>query len=991
MDLDLTALLVILHRQRNAVPTGLILTFLVSISCSTITRSAQQAPTQLYEGLKVSTVDLVAQPMMNVEVFRPLVAQKAEAPYSTADIQKTVAALEGTGKFSKIEVELKPEAEGLQVTFIMEPVFYVGMIYFPGATKVFSYQRLLQVVNYPTQEPYEAAWADQGKSSLTRFFAQQGYFAAQVKVETKLDQARKLADIVYNVTLGPRAKVGNVEISGPPSAEVALLKSALRSFRARLHGANLKEGKPYDPERLQAATQFLLDFLGKQNYFANSVHLDAPSYDPETNKAALHWHVTLGPTVLVRLTGARLSQRSLHSLIPIYEENTFDHDLVQEGERNLVSYFQGNGYFDVKISPKTSQEPSQISLVYQVDLGSRHRITSVKITGNRHFDQRKLADQVVVQRAQFLSHGKFNNDLVNRSVSNLTAYYRDAGYPDVQVQPQVIEHEQKVDVTFRITEGQLTSVETLNVEGNKTQSVGKLAPKGLNLKAGQPYSQSRLDNDRSQIIASYLELGYPNATLRWSVKPVAGASHRIVVTYLIDERTQVHISDMVALGDAHTKLVFLQQNTSVKAGAPLNEAKLLGSESSLYNLGIFDWVNVAPRRPITDQQTEEVQVKVHEAKRNSLIYGFGLQYTPVGGSLSSGIVALPGLPTLGLPSSFKIIEKNAFSPLASIEYSRLNLLGRAETASIATSLSFLDQRGSFSYTDPQFDGFKWASLLNVSAERSAQNPLFTARLGTASFQLEKVLDTAKTKRLQLRYTFQRTSLTNLLIQNFIPPEDLSVRSSMLSVSFIRDTRDKPLDAHRGSFQTLDLGISPKMIGSTDNFARFFGQSAYYRQMKPWMVWANDVRLGLVDSFAGSHVPISERFFSGGADSLRGFPLNGAGPQVLATLCTKVNDPASCTTQITAPTGGHELFILNSEGRFPLPLKKGLGVVAFYDGGNVYSSIGFSHFLSNYSNTVGLGLRYQTRVGPVRIDVGQNLNPVPGLKSTQLFITLGQSF
>ena len=332
----------------------------------------------------------------------------------------------------------------------------------------------------------------------------------------------------------------------------------------------------------------------------------------------------------------------------------------------------------------------------------------------------------------------------------------------------------------------------------------------------------------------------------------------------------------------------------MKAEAPLNEAKLLGSESSLYNLGIFDWVNVAPRRPITDQKTEEVQVKVHEAKRNSLTYGLGLLYTPVAGSLSSGIVALPGLPTLGLPSSFKIIEKNVFSPLGSIEYSRLNLLGRAETASIATSLSLLDQRGSFSYTDPQFAGFKWASLLNVSAERSAQNPLFTARLGTASFQLEKILDAARTKRLQFRYTFQRTTLTNLLIQNFIPPEDQNVRSSMLSASFIRDTRDKPLDAHRGVFQTLDFGISPKLMGSTDNFARFFGQTAYYRQMKPWMVWANEVRVGLVDSFAGSHVPISERFFSGGADSLRGFPLNGAGPQVLATLCTQANDPASCT-------------------------------------------------------------------------------------------------
>jgi outer membrane translocation and assembly module TamA len=126
-------------------------------------------------------------------------------------------------------------------------------------------------------------------------------------------------------------------------------------------------------------------------------------------------------------------------------------------------------------------------------------------------------------------------------------------------------------------------------------------------------------------------------------------------------------------------------------------------------------------------------------------------------------------------------------------------------------------------------------------------------------------------------------------------------------------------------------------------------------------------------------------------------LNGAGPQELATLCTEANSPATCTYKITTPAGGRELFIFNTEGRFPIPIdfpspiNKNLGGAVFYDGGNVYNAISFRGFISNFSNTVGIGLRYQTPIGPVRLDVGHNLNPVPGLKSTQLFITLGQSF
>ena len=139
----------------------------------------------------------------------------------------------------------------------MEPVFYSGTILFPGATKVFSYPRLLQVVDYPEQVPYEASRAEQGEPRLTKFFSRQGYFRARVKVATKLDPDRRLANIVYDVTLGPRAKFGAIQISGAPPAVAAKLKGALGSFHAFLHGATVKEGKPYSPGHLQAATKLL--------------------------------------------------------------------------------------------------------------------------------------------------------------------------------------------------------------------------------------------------------------------------------------------------------------------------------------------------------------------------------------------------------------------------------------------------------------------------------------------------------------------------------------------------------------------------------------------------------------------------------------------------------------------------------------------------------------------------------------------------------------
>jgi outer membrane protein assembly factor BamA len=168
-----------------------------------------------------------------------------------------------------------------------------------------------------------------------------------------------------------------------------------------------------------------------------------------------------------------------------------------------------------------------------------------------------------------------------------------------------------------------------------------------------------------------------------------------------------------------------------------------------------------------------------------------------------------------------------------------------------------------------------------------------------------------------------------------------------------------------------------------------GQASYYKPFGK-TVWANRITLGLAEGFGGSAVPTSERFFSGGETTLRGFPINGAGPQRTVPACSNPAVPSTCVN-LQVPVGGDQLFIFNSELRFPLRIKEGLGAAVFYDGGNVYGPISFSTFIRDYTNTVGVGLRYATPVGPIRFDIGRNLNPVKGVKATQFYITLGQAF
>ena len=252
------------------------------------------------------------------------------------------------------------------------------------------------------------------------------------------------------------------------------------------------------------------------------------------------------------------------------------------------------------------------------------------------------------------------------------------------------------------------------------------------------------------------------------------------------------------------------------------------------------------------------------------------------------------------------------------------------------------------------------------------------------------LNPDKTTNLFLRYSLKQTGLTNLLIPELVPREDQHVRLSTLSATYIRDTRDLQLDAHRGIYESFEIDMNPAALGSSASFARAIGQAAYYQKIFKDIIWANSLRIGMAQQFAGSRVPLSEKFFTGGGSTLRGFPLNGAGPQRIIPACSNPADASTCS-QIQVPVGGKELFLVNSEFRIPLPIKKGLGLAAFYDGGNVYERIGFHRFGADYTNTLGIGLRYATPVGPIRIDIGHNLNPLPGIKSTQIFVTLGQAF
>ena len=945
-----------------------------------------------YEGQTVTSIDIAGRPELKVSQFASSIVQHSGQPFDKLKVDSTAAALKAAGKFQNVRIQVDPEANGLRVLFVIEPAVYYGIYQFPGAER-FTYSRLVQVANYQSQAPYNATEVEQNRQSLLRFFQQTGYFQAAVSTELKIDAQHGFVNVIFHADLGRKAKFGVIDIAGLPPSQSADLQRRLASLLARARGAAICKGKTYNRSTLTKATSYLQVRLQKEGFLAAQVKLDGAEYHADSNHADIHFSVKTGAKTQLQIAGAHLWPWTKKALLPEYQGVGVDEETLQEGQQALISYYQAKGYFNVKVTSDMGGDDKLRTVTYRISKEKKHKVTDVRITGEAQLKADDLEPHLAVEKKHLFSHGQFSDQLVRTSVNNLKAVYQSQGFSSVQVTSSVVNHGGDIQVAFHITEGPRDVVNALSIEGARTFPQAQFAPKGLKVAAGQPYSQANVEADRASIVANYLKAGYLTSSFRETATQVAkNDPHHINVVYHIYEGPRVFTGEIVTLGRNHTQQRLIDQDiATIKPDQPLTETDLLTAGSNLYNhTGVFDWSEVDPKSQITTQTSEDVLVKVHEAKRNDFTYGFGFEVINRGGSIPSGTVALPNLPPIGLPSSFKTSQATFYGPRGTVQYTRNNLRGKGESLSVTAFAGRLDQRAAIYYIDPNFRWSPWKSTVSFSAERNEQNPIFSSQQEIGSYQIQRFIDSRKQNLFFVRYSFSKTDLTRIEIPELVPTADQHVRLSGFGANLTRDTRDNVLDEHKGVFGSLEVDVNSSKLGSSVDFAKLTSQAAFYKEKFHHIVWANSLRIGLAQPFNNSRVPLSEAFFTGGGDSLRGFPLDGAGPQRNIYVCGAGESAPNCP-QINVPSGGNELFVINAEARIPIPLKKGLGIVPFYDGGNIFPRIGFHDFTSLYSNNVGIGLRYATPVGPVRIDLGHNLNPVPGVSSTNYFISIGQAF
>lgn len=917
-------------------------------------------------------------------------------PFKTGDrvtrdgVRESIEKLHDTGRFADIRVEADKTSDGQVVlSFVTVPNYFIGDVTVEGTPNRPSENQVSNVSKLQLGELFTPEKLDRALASIKQLLEENGFHQATVRVEKRPHPENQQIDLNFVIAPGAQARVGQVTVTGKPGFSQGQIQDI-----AKMHRGDL-----VTVQRVSNGLDRIRKKYQKQDRLLAQVAIRSRIYHLESNTIDFTIDVNPGPKVLVGVQGFKISQSLIRRSVPVYEENAFDDDLLNEGRRNLLNVLQGKGYFDAKVGLKKHAESSNLlQVVYVIDPGPRHKLVKIILAGNKYFPDDLIRGRMQIAQAErFFSHGRYNQRLLSDDVRNAEDLYHTNGFEQVKVSGTIIDNyggeEKQLAVKMEIDEGPQTVVGALHIVGN--QVISETEYPTLNTSAGQPFSETNIATDRDILLNFYFNHGFPNAAFEASAKPSA-EENRMDVTYTVHEGERFFVDQVLLSGLEHTRPYIAERELRVKSGDDLSQLDMLRTQQRLYDLGIFGQVDTAVQNPQGSERQKNVLVDVEEAKRYTFNYGVGLEFQtgqPAGSTQPQGATGV--------------------SPRVSFEMTRLNFRGINHTVTFKAHVGRLQQRALISYDAPRWlDTENWRLSLTAFYDNTLDVTTFTSERLEGSVQAQQTISRASTMFYQFNYRRVRASDIEIS-QDQIPLLSQPVRVGIPGFSYIRDKRDNPLETTRGNYTTIDGGTASSYFGSEADFGRILVQNSTYqlfgknRPTDRKFVFARSTRIGIEVPFgdtiiaqpgeaipaANNLIPLAERFFSGGGNSHRGFGLNQAGPR----------DP------ITGfPLGGSALFINNLELRLPPPtlpwVQDNLSFAIFHDAGNVFTdghdmlhsllqwrqknsdvcTAMKTRYDCNYnyiSHAIGVGVRYKTPIGPVRFDFGYNLNP-PKFPETQ---------
>lgn len=591
-------------------------------------------------------------------------------------------------------------------------------------------------------------------------------------------------------------------------------------------------------------------------------------------------------------------------------------------------------------------------------------VSDLSFTGTQAVSEDQLKSILATREGSWLPWGDkryFSREQFEADLKRIEAFYADRGYPDARITSFDVElspDQSSVDITVNIAEGEPLRVERILLEGFDPlpDEHEETLETRLPLKVGQPLDRALLQASREAALDELRDHGYPYASVRLSESPGSG-EHLAVIALSAEAGPVAHFGPIEIVGNTSVSDSIVRRQLWFGPGQLYEQNKLRESQRRLYGLELFQFVNVEPVGMETESSTIGTRVTVVEGKHRRVNFSAGY-------------------------GSEEKVRGEA-------DWRHVNWFGGARTLGLFGRYSSLDRGVRVNFDQPYFISRFYSVGLTAQSWFADEVPYDLTTVGgrvtlTRHFRRggAPVLDGLRpTNTLAFTYLNEWTDcrISNAAL------EDLSFRDeliavgcnptgigggdpgtskgqvSSLAVDFGRTTTDSLLDARRGYLAAVHLEQAGRWLGGDFDFYELTAEGRYYRSVANRAVVALRARAGSIDAWGPQDqlVPFFKRYFLGGSANLRGWgrfevsPLSGAG----------------------LPIGGHSFLNFSTEVR--VPITGNIGAVLFLDGGNVwYDPWDFD--LRDMRYDAGPGLRYNTPIGPLRVDLAYQLNPIDGL-------------
>ena len=907
-----------------------------------------------------------------------LVEVQRDQPLNLAELRGSIMQLHSAGRFDDIRVRGLVSGAGIELIFDLVPRHPVDRVTLVGMRGL-STGELDRELRQRFNGVPGGAQADAAARTIERALSDRGYRRAVVRPSIETSHLPDRATLVLTADLGPLTVVTSARVEGASPLGVAEV----------LRRAGVAVGQPYRSRAIDVGLDAIVEDLRTRGYYEATVSHLADVVSTDGRSADVIITVESAVPVTLKFEGDPLPGKD-SDLVPIKREGSADQDLLEDSVRRIESALRRDGYWKGRAVFAQSVTPTGKVITITVTRGVRYRFAGLDVSGSRQLTADAVAAMIAIE-----PDALFDESKVARGVGALREAYRQQGFAAATItataeelppakpggDPRVIER-------LVVNEGIQTTVADVVVTGASRVPPAELLA-AMRLKRDGPYVAGLVPGDRENVRQKYDERGYGAVMVELRPRINDEGTRATIHVDVVAEGPQTLLDHVIIAGNRRVSDETIRNAIGLTPGQPLGMATRQALQQRLSAMGFFRRVAIAEAPHPGGETGTDLIITVEEAPTTTIAYGGGLEAGMRARTAADG----------------GTVDKLEVAPRASFEVGRTNINGKNRSVNLFSGVSlrpidapgdptrdgkccgFSEYRVNGLVREPRLLGSDVDGLISVTVEQAIRNS-FNFLKSDGSVQILRRLPSHAT--VIGRYSLERVKLYNvridradqLLVDRLFP----QVRLSVLSSSILRDTRSDPVSPSGGALISADTELAMRAIGSQVGFAKLFAQGFAYRRpaAAPRVVLAGAVRVGLVRGFsqtlngqAVELVPASQRFFSGGSTTVRGFQQDRLG-------ATDILDANGLSN------GGNGLMVFNAEVR--TVLTKNLGIATFLDSGNVFARVGAMHF-SELRSALGAGLRYRSPIGPLRFDVGWKVGPlrVTDNRRWELHFSIGEAF